>query len=592
MSEAAARIQRLERQVMWRTRLLSLQDSLALALMMSGLIAAGVVVIARLRPIAIPVWVVIIGLMTLSFAVVLIRWFSARVGEGDAAFLIDESLNLDDRIATSRLIIERGGPTSAIEEALIEDASTRVENRRASAIVPFRTRPWYPLLLVSAIGLAIALMIPSRLLPVDKTLAAERADISAAGEHLEQTAKEIEQSLPAGTATTTLAKEQAEIGRNFRRASSTRSEALRRLNALEERIRGRHKDLSETRADEIVSLADRRMRSALSTLSTARHAQTDSDESMVARQSDTVADTSKNGVNKETRLGIPGGKRLEPRARNPKQSNTARSNVPTAKAELSNTDVAKADDTKQIDPRKPLQEPVSGRGNRNAESAKDAAGHPAASPDKAVDQALRDTSPADSKNEGERARDHNTAEQKADQQSTEAPASSLGALKALPGSLAQQAAKALPKLSEELLRKAAELRANELKPADIERLRKAAEFLAGDLEKIGQSKELQRALQEMARQIKPEQIEQVARELGNQEQLKQELEAAARLLSENQQAKEMVAGLAGQFARTPEKRGNEDNRGRGVRPIEALAVIPRNPRSRIESSRVRDENLA
>jgi hypothetical protein len=122
-------------------------------------------------------------------------------------------------------------------------------------------------------------------------------------------------------------------------------------------------------------------------------------------------------------------------------------------------------------------------------------------------------------------------------------------------------------MSEELLKKAAELRANELSPADIEKLRKAAESLSRDLAQIAQSKELQQALQEMARQVRPEQIEQVARELGNQEQLKQELEAAARLLSENQQAKEMVAGLAGQLSRLQnQKRQNEKDQRGGSKP--------------------------
>src|SRR5207247_4635574 len=123
------------------------------------------------------------------------------------------------------------------------------------------------------------------------------------------------------------------------------------------------------------------------------------------------------------------------------------------------------------------------------------------------------------------------------------------ALKAAPDCLVNQAVKALPKLSEDLLKKAAQLRANELSPGDIEKLRQAAESLSRDLSQIAQSKELQQALQEMARQVRPEQIEQVARELGNQEKLKQELESAARLLTENQQAKEIVAGLAGEFSR-------------------------------------------
>jgi hypothetical protein len=91
MNEAVAKIVRLERRVMWRKRLLSLQDGLALAVTIGGLIAAALVVLVRLRPITMPV-------------------------------------------------------------------------------VQFRTRRWYPLSLVSVVGLAAALMIPTRSLPVNEHL--------------------------------------------------------------------------------------------------------------------------------------------------------------------------------------------------------------------------------------------------------------------------------------------------------------------------------------------------------------------------------------------------------------------------------------
>src|SRR4029453_12979151 len=82
--------------------------------------------------------------------------------------------------------------------------------------------------------------------------------------------------------------------------------------------------------------------------------------------------------------------------------------------------------------------------------------------------------------------------EKVDLQAGEKAPGETDALKAAPDSLLKQAAKALPKLSEDLLKKAAQLRANELSPAAIEKLRKAAEFLSRDLEQIAQSKELQR----------------------------------------------------------------------------------------------------
>ena len=99
--------------------------------------AAVIVAIVRLRPITMPVWPLVIATMSLSFGAALIRWFLTRAGETDAAFLIDESLELDDRIATSRLIIERGGPANAVEEALIEDAAARLGNQQA--------QPWFRL---------------------------------------------------------------------------------------------------------------------------------------------------------------------------------------------------------------------------------------------------------------------------------------------------------------------------------------------------------------------------------------------------------------------------------------------------------------
>jgi hypothetical protein len=131
------------------------------------------------------------------------------------------------------------------------------------------------------------------------------------------------------------------------------------------------------------------------------------------------------------------------------------------------------------------------------------------------------------------------------------------------------------------LKKAAKLRANELSPADIEKLRKAAESLSRDLAPIAQSKELQQALKEMARQIGPEQIEQVARELGNQEKLKQELDAAARLLMENQQAREMVAGLAEQFARMRDEKRQQGN----GRPSGKSAMLDEETSARNQASR-------
>ena len=49
MNEAAAKLLSVERAVMWRKRWLALQDHLALALLATGLMAAALVVLSRLR---------------------------------------------------------------------------------------------------------------------------------------------------------------------------------------------------------------------------------------------------------------------------------------------------------------------------------------------------------------------------------------------------------------------------------------------------------------------------------------------------------------------------------------------------------------
>jgi hypothetical protein len=571
VKQAEAKIVVLMRQVMWRRRMLSLQDSLAVALMISALMAAAFVVIVRVRPVSMPVWPVVLGMVGLAVAAALVRWFRNRTGEARAALLIDESLKLDDRVATSRLIIERGGPTGAFEEALIEDAAARVSDHRASTIAPLRARRWYALLLVSAIALTAALMIRVRSLPIDQALATERADIEAAGGHLEQTATEIEQSVPPGTETASLAKEQAEIGRGFRRATATRSEALRRLSALEERIRQRHDDLANTRAEEIVSLADRRLGNTLATLSEPRSKKFEQAESQLAQTTDVPPSDSRPASGKEAqapaadKLPVPSGK----------STPGSRRQSPT-RGESTNGNRTTTSGSTQLDPQKRLQEPVSASENRNADSGaktsnrreskgNENSGAPgAAASQPAAPQKQSDSPPGDPGAVAGKTPEQNSGERKpSDSTAPEPPAISPEALKAVPDGLVQQAAKALPKLSEELLKKAAELRANELSASDIEKLRKAAESLARDLDQIGQSKELQKALQDMARQVRPEQIDQVARELGNQEKLKQELEATARLLSENRQAKEMVAGLAGQFARSQDEKRRPDDNQRG-----------------------------
>ena len=576
MNEAEATIVTLERRVMWRQRFLLLQDLLTLAFVIGLLVAAVFVAIVRLRPLSTPVYPVLIGIAGILIVALLIRWVGNRASRSTAASSIDSSMNLDDRIATAHLILERGGPKSAIEQAQIEDAASKLRVEDASTIVPYRTRSWYAFAVVAAVAFTGAYLIPQRSLPVDQAMVAEKADIESAGLHLEQTSAEIEASVPSETDTAGLAREQAEIGRGFRRASSTRAEALRRLSALEERIRQRHGDLASTRAEEIVSLADRRLGNVVDTLSTSPRKRKESDnpdpslgESSNAESRALAANEAGKRVESATDPAKPGGTGSEKLA----SAKDPQPNAPTGQGRQKQTN----QQTKATKPVTGAETPE--QKSPGSERPPKVTSDPGAPPNQKPTGESSERPTPEAKPDSAVATDPKLEQPKLDQPKPDQPKTGDGLqsqppgaatelLKAVPTSLAQQAAKALPKLSEELLKKAAELRAKELSQADIEKLRKAAESLAGDLKEIGQSKELQKALAEMARQVRPEEIEQVARELGNQEKLKQELQAATRLLSENQQAKEMVAGVAGELSRMKDQRRQQEAGSRGDGNIE------------------------
>lgn len=545
MSEAVARIVRLERSVMWRSRVLSLQDRLALAIAIGGISAAVLVLLVRMRTLQIPVWILVLGALGVSTIAALVRSFFDRADERDAAFQIDESLGLHDRVATAHLVIARGGPQGTLEEALIEDAAERAGHHSASSVVPLRMRKWHALAPLSLIALTAALMVMPPAAAVNEAVAAERTDIDNAADHLERTASEVEQIVPDGTETAKLANEQGELGRGLRRSAATRADVLKRLSSLEDRIRRRHDELASTRADEIVTLADRQLGSALSTLSTAKK-KGQLDDGKLVDSSDRTIDVPQATPKKENEAIRPtGDKSLNSASANKNAGLTAS----TDHSRPANNQPKEADPKNQVTtaPQNKPREPASGKDAR-VDPVKPAPGEaspPSASSDKTGDQRPGAPIPA-----GEKTAEQKSVEQpKVDQQPGEKLPNASQEQKGAADSLVNQAVRALPGLSEDLLKKAAQLRANELTAAEIEKLRRAAEALSRDLEQIAQSADLQRALQEMARQVSPEQIEQVARELGNQEKLKRELQSAARLLTDNQQAKEIAAGLAGELAR-------------------------------------------
>jgi hypothetical protein len=571
MMEAASSLKQFERQVMWRKRLLALQDRAALVILVGCVASAAFVLAARLKEGGRVQWAILIGILGAAVVAILSNWVTTRASEREAAFAIDDTLGLEDRVITAHEIIERGGPKRVVEMALVEDAASRVASGRASSIVPYRLKGWHALCVAAIVALVAAIMIPEKALPGGETIAAARADIQAAGEQLEQAATEAEQIAPPESETAKLAVEQADLGRSLRQSNESRAEALKRLSSLEGRIRERHGALAATRAEEIVNIAERRLRAAISAKPKPRSqpeadvkgnplaaGESPDDKEAGADARDLNAKDSKQKArdrNKDQSGATPPGPaaaRVNSNSADASASNRNAISAAAAEArgagrQRSNANNQAADKSAsagesqpnsqgqsgQANPQNRPQEPVSSQDARAASGNNNsAAGNK---------QRGRTANEAGEAAEGAGARAEGDA--KGESKDEQNPEGGPPAANPLGGLMADQAAKALPQMSQELLKKAEQLRAGQLSPDDIKRLAQAAEFLARDLNQIAQSKELQQALEQMARQINPEQIEQVARQLMNQEQLKRELEAAARLMMQNQQAKEVVAGI-------------------------------------------------
>lgn len=563
MTEAASSLKQFERQVMWRKRLLALLDRFALAILISCVVAAAFILVARLKEGGRVPWGILAAIFAVEAGAFLSNWIVTRAGEREAAFAIDGALELEDRVITAHEIIEQGGPKKVVETALIEDAADRISHSRASSIVPYRPKRWHALSLVGIVAIVATSLIPEKALPGGEAIAEARADIQSAGEQLEEAATEAARIAPAESETAKLAREQAELGRSFRQSNESRAEALKKLSSLEGRIRVRHDALAATRADEIVNIAEQRLRAAISAnpkqRSQARaNANSDAREQVEESnnsQTGAVAGDSKQKAHGKgkSQSAAPSGETERARV-NSYPTNNLNSNSGDASANgatrragqqprNANQDAAKsalAVDTQsntqaqagQSNPQNPPQKPLSSTNAQPTSGNKNSV----------ADQKERDQNGPETTGTDD-AEDRKEGDQKGQSSEEQKPEGSAPAANPLGGMMAEQAAKALPQMSEELMKKAAQLRAGELTPEDIKRLAQAAEFLARDLNQIAQSKELQQALEQLARQINPEQIEQVARQLMNQEQLKRELEAAARLMMQNQQAKEMVAGI-------------------------------------------------
>ncbi|HSE97494.1 MAG TPA: hypothetical protein VLD57_04435, partial [Blastocatellia bacterium] len=567
MSESARHISHFQRRVLSRKRLISLQDHLAVAIMAGGLFAAAAVLYVKMRPLAASMWVIVLAMIGTAVSAALARWFFARPGADEAAFEIDRKLALEDRITTAASIITRGKPVKALEEALLDDAAERIKEVEPAEVVPYRFSKWLPTSLLGAAALVVAMMVPQAALPSGETLVAERADIETAGEHLEEAAKEVEQFVPPETVTADLAREQAELGRALRRSAGSRAEALKKLSELEGRIRQRHGELAETRADEIVSLAEKRLQPVTATKPKESVSKT---PSKAGDETASIAAASENAqpANAQSTNPPTGAEKRE----NAGQLKDAQ--TPNEKPDLkesspkSSTDGKKAGDV-QTTPQQARSgenktpDSTSQQGERAAQPG--SATHNQSGQEKksepSISQSPTGTTPSTTPQQraGEQTSEDREnpkgLQQSAGQQGSEGqkipegqkPEGGQDSANPLTNMMAEQAARAVPSLSQELLKKAEQLRAGQIKPEDIQQLAKAAESLARDLAPIAQSKEFQQALEQLARQVNPQQLEEVARQLLSQENIRRELEAAARLLMQNRQARELAAGIARQF---------------------------------------------
>jgi len=495
--------------------------------------------------------------------------------------MIDRSLVLEDRIQAAGSIIRRGGPTTLMESALVDDAASRLAGARPDEIVKYR--PPRPSLAArchasAACSITVALVVLVAIiqywLPGKGLSAADRQTsevMQAVADELEKSTTTIEQSLKPDTQTAAIARQQSNLARALKESASQahggrtgridRSQALKELSSIAEKLGSRKNELENTRAPEIVSLAERRFQSALSGTATsnqsqaAQHQATGNARSTGKAGKPDKANTTANndGVEVTDRRnghGIDHNSVAKPKStpvagqdsHTARDSNTVRDGqAPSEKATPPAKDLASvkaenelASQDKQITSARP------GVAERPADAAQppDAVDQRANRADsKPGDYTDSGTSPASKSGDGQLDSSPTPA-------ASDPPSADPGAGQP-PGGLS----KVLPNISEDLMKKAAEMRANNLTPGDVEQLRKAAEGLlkdlsAKDLANLANSKEIQQTLEQLARQVNPQQMEELARQLLSQKEVRDELQAIGKLLVENRQAKETIAGFA------------------------------------------------
>jgi hypothetical protein len=601
MTESIAKIDRFARSVMWRKRLLALQDTLLLGLLIGGFTSAALIFYIRWKAIQTPVWLVILAVFSATLGALLTRWSISRGNQTEAGFIIDDKLDLDDRFATSQSIIAKGEAANEVENALLEDAASRVDEIKPATILPFRLKNYYALSVLAVLTFTTAILIPQKALPGGEEIVQTQNDIQAAGDQLEKTSTEIEKFVPPDTVTASLAREQAELGRSLRRSTDTRAEALKKLSSLEDRIKQRHDELKSTRADDIVALAQRRMGATLAqigkrnnqgsgseieqpstevspTNSTAKGNRTttsktadkpatsDTDvrqatDGKVAKadgknQKGETSPIKKSEVTKANQNAAAknagkSGTEGKPQSENvTKQNQTAQKTGGNPSQQTQTAETQKQDSPKNSVAQKNQGDSPDGKQNATIQSEgktnqtgnSEVARAQETGKNNQPDKGQANTEKAEGQPEVAQQQAQADGKEQQSQDGKDQP--NQDSSNPLTTAVAEQTAKALPQLSEQLLKKAQELRDGKISAEEIKKLAASAGQLAKDLAPIAQSKEFQKSLEEFAKQINPKQLEEVARALMQDEKLQRELRAAAKLLWENRQVKDMVAGLA------------------------------------------------
>jgi hypothetical protein len=577
MSESDESIEQLEAGIRRRLQLLAAQDLVVL----SALVAAGAFVIAFFllklelfqsgirEGIGTGGRLVLSGVPVVAAGVLLAlrrllkkrgRWRSKLDTDPDQVdLIIDQTLELDDRVRTAGSIIRGGGPASLMETALVEDTASRLAGSRPEQFAAYRPpRLDSPLKCYTSVACSIVLALIALVALLQYRIATHGgqgldssglAVMRAVGDDLEKTTNTIAQSVGSDTPTAELARQQADLahelkeaGRGSRTRPIERSQALKELSAIGEKLGNRKNELENTRASEILSIAERRLQSAVSGTASFRRDQ------LVRHQG--TGETDNNGKNgradKPDAHGDQGADHKDSAGRSAPRHGTV---VPDNKSADTKSSEDKGRTGDLAEKQGQAAEAAPGKAgdessNQNQRGVADQLGD-SRKPDGADLSSRRSATPStgdrsqDDPTLGGRQPDDGSSANKDDAQSgppkKDRPLDPMNV--------------ALPNLSEDLMKKAAEMRANNLTPADIEQFRKAAEGLlkdlsAKDLANLANSKEIQQTLEQLARQVNPQQMEALARQLLSQKEIRDELQAVGKLLAQNREAKEAIAGFA------------------------------------------------